>query len=100
MRTRRSLSRRAGAGARRKAGKCTDGNGGRGRERRRREHATASILGRRGSDETMRKWKTLFRMLVMASEAHARWEVEISSNILKDKRRMWLLGFLGGAAGC
>ena len=34
----------------------------------------------------------------MASEAHARWEVEISSNILKDKRRMWLLGLMGGAA--
>ena len=46
----------------------------------------------------MTKWKTLCRMLVMASEAHARWEVEISSNILKDKRRMWLLGFLGGSA--
>ena len=46
----------------------------------------------------MRKWKTLYRMLVMASVAHARWEVEISSNILKDKRRMWLLGLMGGAA--
>ena len=46
----------------------------------------------------MRNWKTLYRMLVMASEAHARWEVEISSNILKDKRRMWLLGLMGGAA--
>ena len=46
----------------------------------------------------MREWKTLYRMLVMASVAHARWEVEISSNILKDKRRMWLLGLLGGSA--
>ena len=46
----------------------------------------------------MRKWKTLYRMLVMASEAHARWEVEISSNILKDKRKMWLLGLMGGSA--
>jgi len=46
----------------------------------------------------MRTWKTLYRMLVMASEAHARWEVEISSNILKDKRKMWLLGFMGGSA--
>jgi len=34
----------------------------------------------------------------MASEAHARWEVEISSNILKDKRQMWLLGLMGGSA--
>ena len=46
----------------------------------------------------MRTWKTLYRMLVMASEAHARWEVEISSNILKDKRKMWLLGLMGGSA--
>ena len=46
----------------------------------------------------MRKWKTLYRMLVMASEAHARWEVEIAGNILKDKRKMWLLGLMGGSA--
>jgi hypothetical protein len=46
----------------------------------------------------MRNWKALYRMLLMASVAHARWEVEISRNILKDKRRLWLLGLLWGSA--
>lgn len=43
----------------------------------------------------MREWaKGLHRMLWLASVAHARWEYRVSSAILRDRRRLWLLAML------
>jgi uncharacterized membrane protein YfcA len=36
----------------------------------------------------------LFRMFVAASTAHARWEYEASMNILRDKKRLYILGLM------
>ncbi len=36
----------------------------------------------------------LYRMLMAASMAHAQWDYETSMNILKDKRRLYLLGLM------
>ena len=33
-------------------------------------------------------------MFMLASTAHARWEIEMSSNILKSRKRLWILGLL------
>jgi uncharacterized protein len=41
---------------------------------------------------------TVYRMLVSAAEAHAKWEYEMSSNIFKDRKRRWILGLLAGSA--
>ena len=38
--------------------------------------------------------KNLYRMLMAASMAHARWDYETSMNILKDKKRLYLLGLM------
>jgi uncharacterized membrane protein YfcA len=38
--------------------------------------------------------KNLYRMLMAASTAQARWDYETSMNILKDKRRLCLLGLM------
>ncbi|MGB6065944.1 MAG: sulfite exporter TauE/SafE family protein [Desulfomonilaceae bacterium] len=41
------------------------------------------------------KWgRNLYRMLMAASVAHAKWDYETSMNILKDKKRLWLLGLM------
>jgi hypothetical protein len=43
----------------------------------------------------MRKgWNECYRMLLLASMAHARWEIEVSSTIFKDKRRLFLLALM------
>jgi uncharacterized membrane protein YfcA len=45
--------------------------------------------------KTEMKWgKDLYRMFVAASEAHARWDYETSMNILKDKRKLRILGLM------
>ena len=38
--------------------------------------------------------KNLYRMLMAASMAHAKWDYETSMNILKDKKRVYLLGLM------
>jgi uncharacterized protein len=43
---------------------------------------------------TMKWGKQLFRMFVIASTAHARWDYETSMAILKDKKRMYVLALL------
>jgi hypothetical protein len=41
------------------------------------------------------KWgKQLYRMFMAASQAHARWDYETSMNILKDKKKLILLGLM------
>lgn len=42
----------------------------------------------------MRKLRGLYQMFMLASTAHARWEIEMSSNILKSRKRLWILGLL------
>jgi len=42
----------------------------------------------------MRKGRGLYQMFMLASTAHARWEIEMSSNILKSRKRLWILGLL------
>ena len=38
--------------------------------------------------------KNLYRMLMAASKAQAQWDYEMSMNILKDKKRLYLLGLM------
>jgi uncharacterized protein len=38
--------------------------------------------------------KNLYQMLMAASRAHAKWDYETSMNILKDKKRVYLLGLM------
>lgn len=41
------------------------------------------------------KWgKQLYRMFMAASQAHARWDYETSMNILRDKRKLVILGLM------
>ncbi len=42
----------------------------------------------------MERARTLYRMLCIASRAHARWELEMATNILRSKKRLWALGLL------
>ena len=42
----------------------------------------------------MKRARELYRMLCLASSAHARWELEMSSNIVKSRKRLWILGLL------
>jgi len=42
--------------------------------------------------------RTVYGMFLSAAEAHAKWEYEMSSNILKDRKRLWILGLLVGSA--
>ncbi|MGO9121250.1 MAG: sulfite exporter TauE/SafE family protein [Desulfomonilaceae bacterium] len=42
----------------------------------------------------MKVGKNLYRMLMAASMAHAKWDYETSMNILKDKKRVYLLGLM------
>lgn len=46
----------------------------------------------------MRKWKAVYRILVAATVAHARWEKEMSDNLLRDRRKLLIVAALGGAA--
>lgn len=39
----------------------------------------------------MRTGRKLFNMLQMASEAHARWEIETSTNILRSRKKLLIL---------
>lgn len=43
----------------------------------------------------MRKLKWICRMLVVAGVTHARWEKEISDAVIKNRRRLLLVAFLG-----
>jgi uncharacterized protein len=44
---------------------------------------------------TEMKWgKNVYRMFVYASQAHARWDYETSMNILRDKKKLWLLALM------
>jgi uncharacterized protein len=41
------------------------------------------------------KWgKDLYRMFMSASMAHAKWDYETSMNILRDKKKLWILGLM------
>jgi len=41
------------------------------------------------------KWgQQLYRLMMTASEAHARWDYETSMNILRDKKRLLILGLM------
>ena len=41
------------------------------------------------------KWgRQLYKMMMTASEAHARWDYEMSMNILRDKKRLLILGLM------
>jgi len=41
------------------------------------------------------KWgKDLYRMFMAASLAHAKWDYETSMNILRDKKKLWILGLM------
>lgn len=42
----------------------------------------------------MRWGRQLYRMFVAASMAHARWDYETSMNIIRDKKKMYLLGLM------
>ncbi len=42
----------------------------------------------------MKVGNNLYRMLMAASMAHAKWDYETSMNILKDKKRVYLLGLM------
>jgi uncharacterized protein len=42
----------------------------------------------------MRWGRELYRMFVTASMAHARWDYETSMSIIRDKKRMYLLGLM------
>jgi uncharacterized protein len=42
----------------------------------------------------MRWGKELYRMFMAASMAHARWDYETSMNILKDKKKIYILGLM------
>jgi uncharacterized protein len=49
---------------------------------------------------TEMKWgKEIYRMFMAASLAHARWDYETSMNILRDKRKLWLLALMLVPAG-
>jgi uncharacterized protein len=44
---------------------------------------------------TEMKWgKEIYRMFMSASLAHARWDYETSMNILRDKKKLWILAFM------
>ena len=41
------------------------------------------------------KWgKELYRMFMAASMAHAKWDYETSMNILRDKKKIYILGLM------
>lgn len=42
----------------------------------------------------MERARTLYQMLCIASRAHARWELEMATNIWRSKKRLWALGLL------
>ena len=42
----------------------------------------------------MKGVRTLYRMFMLASTAHARWDYETSMNIIRDKRRLCILGLM------
>ena len=42
----------------------------------------------------MKLARQFYRMLMEASMAHARWDYETSMNILKDKKKLWILGLI------
>lgn len=42
----------------------------------------------------MKVGNNLYRMLMAASMAHTKWDYETSMNILKDKKRLYLLGLM------
>jgi uncharacterized membrane protein YfcA len=42
----------------------------------------------------MERARTLYRMLCIASRAHARWELEMAATICGSRKRLWILGLL------
>ena len=42
----------------------------------------------------MKKVRQLYNMFMMASMAHAKWDYETSMNIIKDKKRLKILGLM------
>ncbi len=42
----------------------------------------------------MKRGKQLYQMFMAASKAHARWDYEMSMSILRDKRKLWILGLM------
>ncbi|MEI7449968.1 MAG: sulfite exporter TauE/SafE family protein [Desulfomonile sp.] len=42
----------------------------------------------------MKRGKQLYQMFMAASRAHARWDYEMSMSILRDKRKLWILGLM------
>lgn len=42
----------------------------------------------------MKRGKQLYRMFMAASMAHAKWDYETSMNILRDRKKIWILGLM------
>ena len=42
----------------------------------------------------MKRGRRLYQLLLQASLAHAKWDYETSMTILKDKKRLWILGLM------
>lgn len=42
----------------------------------------------------MNRGKQLYRMFMAASTAHAKWDYETSMSILRDKKKIWILGLM------
>ncbi len=40
------------------------------------------------------KWQRFVPDVCAASQAHARWDYETSMNILRDKKKLWILGLM------
>ena len=42
----------------------------------------------------MKRLRGLYNLLMQAAVAHAKWDYETSMNIVKSKRRLWILGLM------
>jgi uncharacterized membrane protein YfcA len=42
----------------------------------------------------MKRGRRLYELFMQAAAAHARWEYETSMNIVRDRKRLWILGLL------
>ena len=42
----------------------------------------------------MKRMRGLYNLLMQAAVAHAKWDYETSMNIVKSKRRLWILGLM------
>jgi uncharacterized membrane protein YfcA len=42
----------------------------------------------------MKRLRNIYELLLQAATAHARWEYEMSTNILRSRKKLWILGLL------